>query len=520
MNTEEEIPTTDNNEKPPKLAKRRSFIKKSVRRFANNPFIYIRRESERGFYKIFKLVVGYLILMPIRFLLFLISLVLMVLICVIANIGVKLTPTAKYTRFGFVLMKLVPLLFKLTLFSLGYIKIKKTGKSVNGSVAPIVVVNHVSIVDAMALFGIYGVLSPVSKEEIKKIPVIGFLLSAFRAVTVNRVSAQSRHDTLEMIGNRAKLNMQTHLLPQILIFPEGTTTNGNSLVSFKPGAFIPGLPVQPVCLKYKFKYLDPSWSMGGPGMVGMMFKMMAQFRNELEITILDPYIPNEQERQNPSLYANNVRNEMAKSLGFETTEHSYEDVLLLYQAAKVHEPLEAINVEINSIKKLYNLSLDQAKDLLKKFALEDKDHKGKLDLNDFAHMLGLPVTDRIVNLFQTFDKDGDGTIDFKEFLLGLTILNQKEDSSKKEIIESSFHIFDESGTGYIKKDDFKIVLKRNFDGITDEHIDKIFVDMDKDLDSRITHEEFAIYANSHPEYIFLAEEALRIRKEKEKKVEE
>jgi len=118
--------------------------------------------------------------------------------------------------------------------------------------------------------------------------------------------------------------------------------------------------------------------------------------------------------------------------------------------------------------------LNRAKELLKKFAEEDTTHKGTLSINDFARMLGLPITDRIMTFFQTFDKNGDGEIDFKEFLLGLTILNQKEDTSKKDIIEHSFHVFDEKGNGYIELDNFKLVLKRNFEGITDEEMEKIF----------------------------------------------
>lgn len=36
----------------------------------------------------------------------------------------------------------------------------------------------------------------------------------------------------------------------ILLFPEGTTTNGNFLLRFRTGAFIAGVPVQPTIVKY------------------------------------------------------------------------------------------------------------------------------------------------------------------------------------------------------------------------------------------------------------------------------
>jgi len=43
---------------------------------------------------------------------------------------------------------------------------------------------------------------------------------------------------------------------------------------------------------------------------------------------------------------------MAKELKIPTTEHSYEDVLLLYQAQKIHMPMDKVDVEISSIKKI------------------------------------------------------------------------------------------------------------------------------------------------------------------------
>lgn len=36
----------------------------------------------------------------------------------------------------------------------------------------------------------------------------------------------------------------------LLLFPEGTTTNGSYLLPFKTGAFLAGLPVRPVVIRY------------------------------------------------------------------------------------------------------------------------------------------------------------------------------------------------------------------------------------------------------------------------------
>jgi lysophosphatidylcholine acyltransferase/lyso-PAF acetyltransferase len=45
----------------------------------------------------------------------------------------------------------------------------------------------------------------------------------------------------------------------VLLFPEATTTNGRTLIHFKLGAFAPGLPIQPVVIRYPFVHFDNSW---------------------------------------------------------------------------------------------------------------------------------------------------------------------------------------------------------------------------------------------------------------------
>lgn len=52
---------------------------------------------------------------------------------------------------------------------------------------------------------------------------------------------------------------------QILIFPEGTCTNRSCLITFKPGAFYPAVPVQPVLLRYPNKLDTVTWTWDGPG---------------------------------------------------------------------------------------------------------------------------------------------------------------------------------------------------------------------------------------------------------------
>ncbi|TVU18957.1 hypothetical protein EJB05_35080 [Eragrostis curvula] len=90
---------------------------------------------------------------------------------------------------------------------------------------------------------------------------------------------------------------------------EGTTTNGDYLLPFKTGAFLAKAPVQPVILRYPYKRFNPAWeSMSGARHI---FLLLCQFVNYLEVIHLPVYYPSEQEKDDPKLYANNVRKLMA-----------------------------------------------------------------------------------------------------------------------------------------------------------------------------------------------------------------
>lgn len=108
--------------------------------------------------------------------------------------------------------------------------------------------------------------------------MLSFNLS-LQIIPVDRVSPESRHHAAGNIRRRAMDNKWPH----VMLFPEGTTTNGKAIISFKTGAFSPGLPVQPMVIKYPHKYVNPCWcDQGGPLVV--LLQLMTQFVNYMEVT--------------------------------------------------------------------------------------------------------------------------------------------------------------------------------------------------------------------------------------------
>ena len=76
----------------------------------------------------------------------------------------------------------------------------------------------------------------------------------FQTIVVDRSNKDSRKKVLEDIKRRALHNINAKdgevLWSQTFVYAEGTCTNARAIIKYKPGAFIPGVPVQPVILRH------------------------------------------------------------------------------------------------------------------------------------------------------------------------------------------------------------------------------------------------------------------------------
>lgn len=109
--------------------------------------------------------------------------------------------------------------------------------------------NHVSWLDIPALAGASGTAF-VAKAEVADAPVLGWLCGLNRTVFVKR---EARLDVAGQINALREALADNHA---VAIFPEGTTTDGQSLLPFKSSMLKvlepppPGIMVQPVLLDY------------------------------------------------------------------------------------------------------------------------------------------------------------------------------------------------------------------------------------------------------------------------------
>ncbi|XP_052541906.1 lysophosphatidylcholine acyltransferase 2 isoform X2 [Tympanuchus pallidicinctus] len=289
-----------------------------------------------------------------------------------------------------------------TLFFVMGFQVKVKGKVASLQEAPIfVAAPHSSFFDAI-VSAFTGMPSIVSRAENLSTPVFGTILSSLQPVAVSRQDPDSRKNTVAEISSRALSRGQW---PQILIFPEGTCTNRSCLITFKQGAFIPGVPVQPVLLRYPNKLDTVTWTWQGYSLKELCIMTLCQLFTRVEVEFLPVYVPTEEERNDPILFANRVRQTMATALKVPVTDHTFEDCRLMISAGQLTLPMEAGLVEFTKISKKLNLKWNHVREQLDTFAaIASASKGGRIGIEEFAEYLKLPISDVLRELFLLFDR--------------------------------------------------------------------------------------------------------------------
>ncbi|XP_048253840.1 lysophosphatidylcholine acyltransferase 2-like isoform X2 [Haliotis rufescens] len=391
-----------------------------------------------------------------------------------------------------VLRPLIVVLCRGVFFMGGFHWIRVRGQRATAKDAPIIALApHSTFFDALTDVFL-DLTTVVAKAESEKVPIFGTLIQFTQPVFVRREDPNSRAVTIQQIRERGQSG---GAWPQVLIFPEGTCTNRSCLITFKPGAFYPGVPVQPVCLRY-FNKLDTfTWTWDGPKAFACLWYTFCQFNNQVEIEFLPVYNPSEEEKNDARLFAHNVRAVMAKHLNCPVTDHTYDDCRLMVRAARLKLPMEAGLVEFQKLHQKLGVNSKQMQGYLEKFCKIAK--SGQINLEEFASYLHLPKSQALEEVFALYDRDNSGTIDFREYVIGLSLVSGPANSN--DTVQFAFQLFDTENQGHISREGFTQILCNAFKMNTQD-VQVLFDKVDCDNDDKISFDEFKAYAEEKPEY--------------------
>ncbi|XP_074279931.1 lysophospholipid acyltransferase LPEAT2-like [Silene latifolia] len=380
------------------------------------------------------------------------------------------------------------------LFSFGYQWIKRKGRPVSREIAPIVVSNHVSYIDPIFYF--YELFpSIVSSDSHDSIPFVGTIIRAMQVIYVNRFSPASRKNAITEIKRMASCNR----FPRVLLFPEGTTTNGKFLLSFQMGAFVAGYPIQPVIVRYPYVHFDQSW--GNISLGRLMFRMFTQFHNFMEVEYLPVIPPLRSQKENAADFAERTANAMATALNVVQTSYGYGDMLLLNKAVEMKkENPSRFMAELAHADLPYRISTTEALEFLEKFLSMNPDNNGCVNIDDFVGSLKLKRCD-LSEKIVAFVFSEKGKINFKQFLIASTrVMNQP---LFQRACEFSFIKCSDDSHEYVSREKFGDAIREAIPDASDSDVIVLFNMLDVDGDGRVRKHDFLKCLRKNPLLIAL-----------------
>ncbi|KAM9836978.1 lysophospholipid acyltransferase LPCAT4 isoform 2-T2 [Aulostomus maculatus] len=407
---------------------------------------------------------------------------------------------------------IILLLSRGVFFCLGFLWMEVKGRRADLKEAPVLVVApHSSFLDMLVLCPAQ-LATVVSRSENTSLPVIGALLEFNQSVLVSRKDPESRKKAVAQLSERLTSN---GFWPQMLMFPEGTTTNGSALIKFKPGAFLSGVPVQPVLLRYPNKLDTVRWTYKGTTWFEALWHTTSQLYTNMTVEFLPVYTPSQEEKNDPNLYADNVQKLMAKALGVPATSYVMEGGVPVCKVGGLSLPLVSPAKETLSLLHKDGLGASEVKAALDRMI--DRCHGGgresKVNAEELTSVLGLADGQTAVSICGLYSKDE--TVDLR--LVFLSVAGLSGSVGFRSLLHTAFSLFSREEPGRLSAQELSSLMGALL-GIPQHHITELYTEVAGQ--GQPTEERLLQVLTTHPTYRRVANQHLQPEKEEEEEEEE
>ena len=150
------------------------------------------------------------------------------------------------------------------------------------------------------------------------------------------------------------------------------------------------------------------------------------------------------------------------------------------------------------------LNPEQISEFREAFAFFDKDGDGCITVEELATVMGSlqghrPSEDELGEMIRDADADGNGTIDFPEFLALMARKTAAGSSAgagggdcddPDEELREAFKVFDKDQNGDISATELRHVMINLGEKLTDEEVEQMIREADLDGDGQVNYDEF------------------------------
>ncbi|XP_051152752.1 calmodulin-like protein 11 isoform X2 [Andrographis paniculata] len=138
------------------------------------------------------------------------------------------------------------------------------------------------------------------------------------------------------------------------------------------------------------------------------------------------------------------------------------------------------------------LDEEQIVEFQEAFRLFDKDGDGCITVEELATVIRSldqnPTEEELLDMMNEFDSDGNGTIEFNEFLN--LMANKIKETDGEEELKEAFKVFDKDQNGYISATELRHVMMNLGEKLTDEEVEQMIGEADLDGDGQVNYDEF------------------------------
>ena len=146
-------------------------------------------------------------------------------------------------------LRIIRIGFRILFFSFGAIWVNVNGKIDHE--ARFVISNHVSLIDSFVILILRNVTFIINKKY-QQNSFVRTIAETFDPVYVQKSKGGAQKDILDSADDNNR--------NPVILFPEGTTTNGEALLQFQKQAFLTPYKVQPMLIRYSLLFVPSGWN--------------------------------------------------------------------------------------------------------------------------------------------------------------------------------------------------------------------------------------------------------------------